>query len=47
MNKMKGALLGMIILIATQIAPKLVIYGIVLGLVIYFVRLMMDIINEC
>lgn len=47
MNKMKGTLLGMIILLATQIAPKLVIYGIVLGLVIYFVRLMMDIINEC
>ncbi|MBO5099348.1 MAG: hypothetical protein J6C16_04200 [Clostridia bacterium] len=47
MNKIKGAIFGMIILLATQIAPKLVIYAIVLGLVVYFVRLMMNIINEC
>ena len=47
MNRFKGAVLGMIILLATQIAPKLVIYAIVAGLVVYFVKLMMNIINEC
>lgn len=45
--KLKGAIFGMIILLATQLAPKLVIYAIVFGLVLYFVKLMMSIINEC
>lgn len=44
---LKGAIFGMITLLATQIAPRLVIYAIVLGLVLYFVKLMMSIINEC
>ena len=47
MNKFKGALLGMLVLLATQVAPKLVIYAIVFGLVVYFVKLMMSIISEC
>lgn len=44
---MKNTVLGMLILLATQVTPKLVIYAVVCGLVVYFVKLMMSIINEC
>lgn len=44
---MKNALMGTLALVATQITPKLVIYAVVITLIVYFVRLMMSIINEC
>lgn len=44
---MKNTLLGTLALIATQVAPKLIIYAVVISLVVCFVKLMMSIINEC
>jgi hypothetical protein len=46
-NNFKSVLLGILILIATQIAPKLVIYAIIAFMVTRFVKMMMSIINEC
>ena len=46
-NNFKGVLIGMLTLVATQVAPKLVIYGIIAFMVTRFVKMMMSIINEC
>ena len=46
-NNFKSVLLGILILIATQITPKLVIYAIIAFMVTRFVKMMMSIINEC
>ena len=46
-NNFKSVVLGMLILVATQVAPKLVIYGVVAFMVTRFVKMMMSIINEC
>ena len=46
-NNFKSVLVGILILIATQLAPQRVIYAIIAFMVTRFVKMMLSIINEC